>query len=67
MLAAFLVLMPGAFVLFMGYVAVRAFRQRWEEKSQAGAPVHLWDVLTELRPKDVFREARAAVASVHFV
>ncbi|MBN1207738.1 MAG: hypothetical protein JXB05_22935 [Myxococcaceae bacterium] len=62
-LALVVVMMPGGFLVLLGYVATRTLLARWRvAQAQAkGGDVSLRDVVSTLQFREVVREAREAV------
>ncbi|WP_224245228.1 hypothetical protein [Hyalangium gracile] len=61
-LALVVLVMPGAFLVLLAYVALRTLLARWRVAQQRaeGRGVSVRDVLASLHFRDLVREARAA-------
>ncbi len=62
LMAVGLVVLPGAFLAVLGYLAFRTVRRAWREaRSQIahGQPVAMKDVLSGVNVRSLVREARA--------
>jgi hypothetical protein len=60
--AVAMMLVPGAFVLFLAFTCARAVRARWlvAQQQSPGGAVPMKQVLAGLRLSDLVRDARAA-------
>lgn len=60
-LAMVVALMPGGFILLLGWALARTFRAQWHEvqaRTPVGQPVPVAQVLASLRVRDIVRQAR---------